>query len=337
MALTQIRSRKRLIVTGKSAVYHVMSRTAFQKFAFEAKDKEVFCSLLRKQAAFSGIEILTFCVMSNHFHILLRVPLLESLPDSELIARYSEYYKNDPSPKSVLAVGELKKTLAEGGPTAQVARTAIISRMANLPAFMRELKQRFSIWFNAHHQNSGTIWSARYKSVLVEDTPETLTKVAGYIDLNPVRAELVDDPADYRWCGYAQAIAGLDLARAGVIGVYGQSKSYSQCIQSYRLIIFGQGYYAKGKLSKDHGRISGEQLREIIAKNGEVSLHEMLRARIRYFCDGLVLGSHHFVREQFEANRASYGPNRVHAGTSLKGSCWDGMASLRDLQKDVYV
>ena len=48
------RQRKRILVRGDSAVYHVMSRTACQAFLFEDEEKEVFCRMLRKQAAFAG-------------------------------------------------------------------------------------------------------------------------------------------------------------------------------------------------------------------------------------------------------------------------------------------
>jgi hypothetical protein len=52
----------------------------------------------------------------------------------------------------------------------------------------------------------GTLWEGRFKSVLVEGTGQTLSTMAAYIDLNPVRAGIVKDPADYRWSGYAEAV-----------------------------------------------------------------------------------------------------------------------------------
>ena len=46
---------------------------------FEAKDKEIFRKILRNQEAFSGVRIVTYCLMSNHFHLLLEVPDRETL------------------------------------------------------------------------------------------------------------------------------------------------------------------------------------------------------------------------------------------------------------------
>ena len=81
------------------------------------------------------------------------------------------------------------------------------NRMGDLSEFMKMLKWRFSCWFNKKHGRVGTLWESRFKSVLVEDGVAART-MAAYIDLNPVRAGMVSDPKDYRWCSYAEAVAG---------------------------------------------------------------------------------------------------------------------------------
>ena len=68
--------------------------------------------------------------------------------------------------------------------------------MGDVSAFMKELKQRFSIWFNRSHKRFGTLWAERFKSVLIENAASALRTVAAYIDLNPVRAGLVEDPKE---------------------------------------------------------------------------------------------------------------------------------------------
>jgi len=78
--------------------------------------------------------------------------------------------------------------------------------MYDLSEFMKTLKQRFSFWFNKSHERGGPLWNGRFKSVLVESPAcheqdfahNAITTMAAYIDLNPVRAGLVDDPKDYR-------------------------------------------------------------------------------------------------------------------------------------------
>ena len=90
------------------------------------------------------------------------------------------------------------------------------ARMWDVSAFMKLLKQRFTQWFNGRTGRKGTLWEDRFKSVLVDGAGLSLATMAAYIDLNPVRAGLVNDPKDYRWCGYGEAVAGQRLARTGL-------------------------------------------------------------------------------------------------------------------------
>ena len=62
---------------------------------------------------------------------------------------------------------------------------------------MKGLLIRFTRWFNRVHERTGTLWEKRFKSVIVESGTAART-MAAYIDLNPVRAGMLKDPADYR-------------------------------------------------------------------------------------------------------------------------------------------
>jgi REP element-mobilizing transposase RayT len=329
-------SRKRILITGESAVYHVMSRTAYQSLLFGQEAKEIFTRLLFQQATFAGIEVLSYCIMGNHIHLLLRVRPIDSLPDEVLLERYQNYYGSQKIPQSTYPIDALAAILKKGGVDADVARQRILSRMGDLPAFMRELKQRFTIWYNHKHANKGTIWAARYKSLLVEDAPESLTRVAAYIDLNPVRAKLVNDPKDYRWCSYAACMGGNRLMRAAIVDLFGQQRNYAEAIQSYRLILFGKGYQSKGTSPSDTGTIPVGKLQAVIRQGGKVPIHELLRWRIRYFSDGLALGSKSFVESVFREHRSAFGSHRSHAGTALPKGSWGNLHSIRNLKRNVY-
>ena len=88
---------------------------------------------------------------------------------------------------------------------------------------MKTIKQRFSVWFNRTHKRYGTLWADRFKSVLVEGFGNPLQIMAAYIDLNPVRAGIVEDPKDYRFCGYAEAVAGEEMAKLGLAFIWADS------------------------------------------------------------------------------------------------------------------
>jgi hypothetical protein len=67
-------------------------------------------------------------------------------------------------------------------------------------------------WYNKENKRVGTLWEERFKSVLLQGGG-ALATVAAYIDLNPVRAKIVEDPADYRWSGYGEACFGVAQSR----------------------------------------------------------------------------------------------------------------------------
>jgi putative transposase len=72
---------------------------------------------------------------------------------------------------------------------------------------MQKLGRRYVGWFNLRHGRSGTLWEGRYKACPV-DTDTYLLQCSRYIDLNPVRAGLAEDPACYRWSSCA-GLCGL--------------------------------------------------------------------------------------------------------------------------------
>ena len=65
---------RRIKVSGAAAVYHCMTRTVNGEMLFEDREKEMLRKMLWQVAEFCGAEILTYCVMTNHFHVLLRIP-----------------------------------------------------------------------------------------------------------------------------------------------------------------------------------------------------------------------------------------------------------------------
>ena len=66
---------------------------------------------------------------------------------------------------------------------------------------MQALGRRYVRYFNFEYQRSGTLWEGRYKSCLVQEE-RYLLEVYRYIELNPVRAEMVTEPSEYRWSSY---------------------------------------------------------------------------------------------------------------------------------------
>ncbi|KKO46216.1 transposase [Arsukibacterium ikkense] len=73
---------------------------------------------------------------------------------------------------------------------------------------MQSLGRQYVRYFNQRYQRSGTLWEGRFKSCLVQEVYYLLA-VYRYIELNPVRAAMVQAPADYHWSSYGSNALGL--------------------------------------------------------------------------------------------------------------------------------
>ena len=246
--------RRRFVFLDRECCYHVMSRVAGGDLLFGDVEKEAFRKLMRRLERFSGVEVLTYAVMGNHFHVLLRVPERKkflrkfkkgTVDDREkrlldhLRLLYSQAYltqlKAELTVMKEKGMDELYEKTVQG----------YLARLCSLEHFMKELKERFSRWFNKRHGRRGTLWQDRYRSVLVEDG-EALRTMAAYIDLNPVRAGLVEDPKDYRWCGYAEALGGSKRARRALCVILGMTVATWEVSarEIYRRLLLGAGIKA---------------------------------------------------------------------------------------------
>jgi len=134
-------------------------------------------------------------------------------------------------------------------------RERMLARMGDVSEFMKEFKQRFSKWYNIRHQRFGTLWAERFRSVLVEDQPGVLETVSAYIDLNAVRAGLVEDPKDYRHCGYAAAVAGDVKARSGLLSMYASESEGA--LQGTTGAVVAGGGQAAGAAGEEAGVVAG--------------------------------------------------------------------------------
>jgi len=231
-----------------------------------------------------------------------------------------------------------------------------------LGEFMKALLQRFSRWFNAQHKRTGTLWESRFKSVLVEDGIAAGT-MAAYIDLNPVRAGMVEDPAEYRWSSYGEAMGGGlkgdgKKARAGLVRAIMAHKGYEadarhwagDVSKRYRMILLEEGEEklreVVNKAGKPEVKVVRKGLKKVavdaemerLQRGRAVAISKMLRCRVRYFTDGAVIGSRGFVDEVFRLCRDRFGPQRKDGARRLRGNAAAAAGTLwsvRDLKEGI--
>ncbi len=360
-----------LVPDSMDGLYHVVSRVVDRRMVFGEAEKQRFRSLLVAYSGFSGIQVVAWCLMDNHFHLLLKVPSKAGLPPSDLpekevLRRLGLIYGRR-------GVKETLRVLSTCGSPESRRKylEQFTRRMGDLGLMMKSLKQRFSVWFNKEHGRTGTLWEDRYKSVIVEvDEEGTLGHaariVAAYIDLNPVRAGVTGDPKDYGWCGYARAVAGEKDCERGIVSLWGESGGVAEALAKHRLFLFDTGSeeWAEktqdnktqdprtGEMKTRHG-INARKVWEERKRGGRLPLATVLRLKSRYLVDGGIVGSRGFVEKVTgkmgeKGVGASPGAERSVGSDGLVGAArtgqggvkmrfaeWGGLHVLRNLRKDV--
>ena len=358
----------------KPAIYHCISRVVDKRFAFAPGDKEQFRIYMRMMERFSGCRVLSYCLMSNHFHLLLEVTPrpTEPLSDVELLRRLRGLYppaevavvaKELATARDDLASGRIiLRDSEEGEPYVQRIHQRYTYRMHDLSEFMKTLLQRFTRWHNRRTKRKGNLWEENFKSVVVEDG-EAARAMAAYIDLNPVRAGIAQDPADYRWSSYGEAVGGGAKgngrrAREGLVRAWMAHKGWgadASCWEgkenihaAYRSVLLAEGQERSEGLAGADGEVrkkvrrkgmapeKAREEREMVDAEHRVALAKRLRWRLRYFSDGAVIGSREFVDSVFEACRERFGPKRKSGARRMRGDAASltqgaGLFSLRDL------
>ena len=285
------------IKSDKVSVYHAYTRIVHKRRLLADVQRQVWVAALHRAARFSAVEVITYCAMQSHAHILVRVdPAVRQCGDAELVARFEALYGASRAAWCRLNARELKAVLAEGATSrAEQLRERLKQRMGDISEFMRTLKQRYTKWFNHTYETEGTLWAERFGSVLVEDNPSVVALVAAYIDLNAVRAGLAEVPEHYRWCGYAEALGGNEDLRASLAKCRPGDGGEAGALARYRLLMLGKG--AAQRRGGTGGRVDGAALEQALASGGELPAHELLRLRLRFMTHGRVLGTEKWLTE----------------------------------------
>jgi putative transposase len=255
-------------------------------------------------------------VLLSLFYLLCEVPPVQELSEAQLLERIQAGY--GPARRQALDQ-ELARLRQQPAGAEQIQRRLqpYRRRMFDLSIFIKELKGRFAQWYNRRHGRCGVLWADRFKSVLVEGG-EALAAVTAYIELNPVRAGLCADPKDYRYCGYPEALAkGSSLTREGISIVLGQSDdiSWKEVSWQYRKYLFVQGSLQTKTKQPAFDLATAQTV--VDQQKGQLSLPERLRCRIRYFTDGVILGSQTFVELHFDKLKHKLGYQRRRPATRI--------------------
>ena len=264
--------------------YHLISRLAHRAFFLDDEEKTRAVELLRRVEEFSGVIVLAYAIMSNHFHIFIYVPEPEDIGDEEILRRINALYR-EASLAQVLGEwtrlkDEEAKILEHARPTGKYVsrfgeyRRSFLRRMWNSSEFMRTYKQHFTMSFNARSDHHGTMWESCYR-VRVKDLAECGMMLAesGYVDANPVNAG-IETP------GYIpQVIAKGDNVRAVRLMQLFQWEPKSPAYLRTTLGITSREYFTKAYLRplmetglikrSDPGHPNSPQQKYALTKDGK--------------------------------------------------------------------
>jgi len=207
-------------------------------------------------------------------------------------------------------------------------------KLSSLSEFMREIKVGFARYYNRRHNRRGYFWGDRFKSVIVEKG-ETLINCLAYIDLNPLRAGLVDRPEDYRWSslGYHLQTENKDRLLSTDFGLNEFNvKNKKERIRRYRRYVYEAG--AISLPDKMQAKVIDDKvISKQRNKDFEISRVSRFRLRTRYFTDSGIIGSKAFVSANYQRFKHLFYSKHEKRPKPIKGL--SGVYSLKRLTEVV--
>jgi len=170
-----------------TAYYHIFTHLQPEAPWLTPQEKHYLLQLLRRLSAVFFIRTISYAILDNHFHLLVKV-----LPQ-----------------QAVSEADALRAALLLYPPTTVYSRPGAYwrARLRDISFFLKELKQRLSQRYNRLRGRRGGVWEGRFKAVVVEDG-RAAAAASVYVDLNPVRAGLARRVDGYYFSSYAARTAG---------------------------------------------------------------------------------------------------------------------------------
>ncbi len=190
------KSRRLTVDESKSGTYHVISRCVRGAYLCgdQAEHRRGWLEDgIRTFSQVFSVDVLTFSIMSNHFHLVLRTDPEQAKDWSarEVVRRWAIV-----CPRTNHRTGEVEP-LSEDEIDSFACRPEWVAKkrsyLASMSWFMRLLKQRIAIRANKEDKTTGHFWEGRFKSIPLLDSAAIIACMA-YVDLNPIRAKMATTP-----------------------------------------------------------------------------------------------------------------------------------------------
>jgi REP element-mobilizing transposase RayT len=215
--------RHEIVAGDEMGIYHCIARCVRRAFLCgidpvtgknDDHRKEWIRARLQQLASFFAIEVCGYAVLSNHFHVVLRVrpDLAQGWSDDEVAIRWRLLFPpRDEATGRQVEPGEHDLNMITSDPQRVVE---LRRRPASLSWFMRSLNEPIARAANREEKCSGRFWEGRFRSVALLDESAVLA-CSVYVDLNPIRAGIAETPEESEFTSAYDRIRSLQANRSG--------------------------------------------------------------------------------------------------------------------------
>jgi len=304
----------------------ITNRVIGGSFIFQEREKQQFLKLLTEGQERHGYRLLDYVIMDNHYHCIIEIPAPEVMSRETLLNKWNMCYR---------ATGK-----EPDGKTLEAYR----AKIHDLSFVVGNFEQRFVQWYNKRNNRLGSLFN-RFDSVIVGGE-HALAVLMAYITLNPVRAGMVVDPAEYHWSGYAKRVADerlnnndLDLVKL----LHRELKIPPQILKLpeknqlallwkyFRRRLMQANIEAHVKTDPFAERNTVGDLVEDSGKNSELDRADHFMLKVRFATKGIAIGSEAFIGRILNGCGQVLGYKRTHH--PQEHNIWDHVHSLKKHSK----
>ena len=291
--------KSRIKVPGNAASYHVITRTNSRDFRLNTYMKNKFVKILNKLRSLFYVRYAGYCILSNHYHLLLNVSDPEDVDPKEAIKRWNNYHEK-----------EYKRNAS-----IEANREYVVQHLTDISYFMKRLNVLLTNAYNRHTGKTGTLWEKRYFSNIIE-RGMGMVQCGAYMELNSFRASLTSHPEDYEYSsinelkrGNPSGLVDIDLLEEG-LGISSLNSNLTdrrgftrELFKTYLSYIYEAGtspHKDKDGIPEEGGLVVTEKMKARLQKYGIHTEVGCMRTKGAEYSFGKFIGGEEFAKRFYE-------------------------------------